>query len=97
MGTRDTSFLIAHGLMSEAVVGECEFMMLVLVVPVLKPGKNISFSHFDNCGFRVLAHSFLRGFLYFYCLQLNDLNLNGVLHLAMFVMLCECYLGFLST
>jgi hypothetical protein len=39
------------------------------------------------------AHSFLRGLLEHYCLELHHLNPNGVVHVAAFVALCEGYLG----
>jgi hypothetical protein len=38
-------------------------------------------------------HPFLRDLLYVYVIQLHDLNPNTILHLACFVMLCECFLG----
>jgi hypothetical protein len=45
---------------------------------------------------RVLSlppHPFLRGLLFAYGIQLHDLNPNTILHIACFIMLCECFLG----
>jgi hypothetical protein len=38
-------------------------------------------------------HDFLRGLLFAYGIQLHDLNPNTILHIASFIMLCECFLG----
>ena len=35
----------------------------------------------------------MRGLLYAYGIQLHDLTPNGVLHIACFFVLCECFLG----
>jgi hypothetical protein len=39
------------------------------------------------------ASDFFRGLLYFYGLQLNHLNPNSIAHVAIFVHLCEAFLG----
>src|SRR3954468_8065877 len=44
-------------------------------------------------GFALSDHPFVRGLLYTYQLQLHDLTPNGVLHIACFLTLCECFLG----
>jgi hypothetical protein len=44
-------------------------------------------------GFSFPLHPFLRGLLFAYRIQLHDLNPNTILHIACFIMLCECFLG----
>jgi hypothetical protein len=39
------------------------------------------------------AHEFLRGLLFVYGVQLHQLTLNSILHIAYFVTLCESFLG----
>ncbi|KAK1662411.1 hypothetical protein QYE76_050570 [Lolium multiflorum] len=38
-------------------------------------------------------HEFLRGLLFVYGLQLHQLTPNSILHVSIFIMLCECFLG----
>ena len=38
-------------------------------------------------------HPLLRWLLYYYGLYLHDLTLEGILHLSVFIMLCEGFLG----
>ena len=35
----------------------------------------------------------MRGLLYAYGVQIHDFTLNGILHIAVFMTLCECFLG----
>jgi hypothetical protein len=44
-------------------------------------------------GFRLPAHPFFRGLLYFYRLELCHLNPNSILHITIFIHLCGAYLG----
>jgi hypothetical protein len=44
-------------------------------------------------GLSLPPHPFLRGLLFAYGIQLHDLNPNTILHIACFIMLCECFLG----
>jgi hypothetical protein len=44
-------------------------------------------------GLSLPPHPFLRGLLFAYGIQLHDLNPNTILHIAGFIMLCECFLG----
>jgi hypothetical protein len=37
--------------------------------------------------------TFVHGLLYFYDLHLHDLTLEGILHIATFITLCEAFLG----
>jgi hypothetical protein len=60
-----------------------------------RPEENevISFAHFHSFGFGVLAHPLLRWLLYYYGLRLHDLTPHGILHLSIFIMLCEGFPG----
>ena len=48
---------------------------------------------FFQRGLSVPVHPFLRGLLYWYGLELHNLNPNGLLHVSCFITLCECFLG----
>ena len=45
------------------------------------------------CGLATPTHKFLWGLLYFYKIELQHLNPNGIQHMAAFVVLCEEFLG----
>ena len=64
-----------------------------------RPEENevISFAHFHSFGFGVLAYPLLRWLLYYYCLRLHDLTLEGIHYLSIFIMLCEVFLGIPAT
>jgi len=53
----------------------------------------VVFASFLLRGFGVPAHPFLRGLLHFYGISLCALNPNSILHIAIFINLCEAYLG----
>ena len=44
-------------------------------------------------GLSLPAHEFLRGLLFVYGVQLWQLTPNAILHLAVFITICEGYLG----
>jgi hypothetical protein len=44
-------------------------------------------------GLALLALHFLRNLLYYYQIELHHLSVDGILHIASFVMLCEAFLG----
>jgi hypothetical protein len=44
-------------------------------------------------GLSLPAHEFLRGLLFVYGMQLHQLMLNSILHIACFITLCETFLG----
>ena len=44
-------------------------------------------------GISLPIHEFLRGLLFVYGVQLHHLTPNGILHVACFITLCECFLG----
>ena len=51
------------------------------------------FVDFLTRGLSFLLHEFVRGLLYAYGVQLHDLTPNSILHIACFIVLCECFLG----
>lgn len=53
----------------------------------------ISFAPFIERGLSQSIHPFLCGLLHFYGIKLHNLILNGILHVTVFVIFCECYLG----
>ncbi|RLM69727.1 orf3 [Panicum miliaceum] len=61
--------------------------------PHPEPHEVVSFLAFHERGLGYLAHRFLRGLLHEWRLELQHLNLNGVLHIAGFDNLCEAFLG----
>jgi hypothetical protein len=53
----------------------------------------VSFVHFHERGFGIPVSKFFRGLLHYYGIELQNLNPNSVLQIAVFVTLCEGYLG----
>ena len=62
-------------------------------MPSPPDGYVVSFAHFHERGFVTPAHRFLRGLLYYYKIEVQHLNPNGIQHMAAFVALCEGFLG----
>ena len=62
-------------------------------VPRPRTDEVVSFLSFHEHGLGYLAHWFLRGLLNEWGLELQHLNLTGVLHNASFVTICEAFLG----
>jgi hypothetical protein len=62
-------------------------------VPTPLAGHVVSFVHFHECGLTMPPHRFLLGILHYYKIQLHHLNPNGIQHIAVFIVLCERYLG----
>ena len=56
-------------------------------------GYVVLFAHFHERGLMTPTHKFLRGLLHFYKIELQHLNPNRILHMAVFVVLCEGFLG----
>ena len=56
-------------------------------------GYVVSFAHFHGRGFATPAHRFLQGLLHYYKIKVQHLNPNGIQHMAVFVALCEGFLG----
>ncbi|KAK1607061.1 hypothetical protein QYE76_030734 [Lolium multiflorum] len=44
-------------------------------------------------GLSTPVHEFLRGLLFIYGIQLHQLTPNSILHISLFITLCECFLG----
>jgi hypothetical protein len=53
----------------------------------------ILFLHFIERGLALPTSNFFRGLLYFYGIQIHHLNPNSIAHVAIFVYLCEAFLG----
>jgi O-antigen ligase len=62
-------------------------------VPTLPKGYRVMFLAFLLHGLSLPAHEFLRGLLFVYGVQLHQLTLNSILHIAYFITLCESFLG----
>jgi hypothetical protein len=63
------------------------------VFPSPREGERVCFVDFLPRGFGFPLHDFVRGLLYAYGIQIHDLTPNGVLSIASFIVLCECFLG----
>ncbi|KAM0857498.1 hypothetical protein ACQ4PT_048462 [Festuca glaucescens] len=53
----------------------------------------VTFVDFLVRGLAVPVHEFLRGLLFIYGIQLHQLTPNSLLHISIFITLCECFLG----
>jgi hypothetical protein len=62
-------------------------------LPAHVVGYVVSFTAFHERGFNVPSHPFLRSLLWYYGLELHHLPPFRVLHIAVFVTMCEAYLG----
>ena len=63
------------------------------VYPAPREGERVCFVDFLPWGFGFPLQDFVRGLLYAYGVQIHDLTPNGVLSIAGFIVLCECFLG----
>ena len=63
------------------------------VTPHPKDGERLCFVDFVNRGFAFPVHEFFRALMYTYGVQLHDFTPNSMLHIACFIVLCECFLG----
>jgi hypothetical protein len=63
------------------------------VEPRPKENEVVSFVLFLLLVFGLPAHPLLRWLLYYYGPFLRDLTPEGILHLSVFIMLCEGFLG----
>jgi hypothetical protein len=62
-------------------------------IPEPPSGYRLMFLAFLLRSFSLPAHEFLRGLLFVYGVELHQLTLNSLLHIAYFVTLCESFLG----
>ena len=63
------------------------------LAPVPENGEIVSFTAFHHLGLGLPLHPFVRGLLFFYGLWLHDMMLEGILHMATFIMLCKAFVG----
>ena len=56
-------------------------------------GFTVMFAAFLFRGLSLPAHEFLRSLLFFYGIQLWQLTPNSILHLSIFITVCEAFLG----
>jgi hypothetical protein len=61
--------------------------------PSLPPGYVVSFVSFHERGFGVPASRFMRAILHNYGVELHNLSPNSISQAAIFVAVCEGYLG----
>ena len=61
--------------------------------PFEKTSEIVLFKAFVECGLAISACDFLWGLLFFWGVQLDHLTPNSILHIAIFVQLCEAFLG----
>jgi hypothetical protein len=61
--------------------------------PSPPPGYVLSFVSFHERGFGVPASRFMRAILHFYGVELHNLNPNSIAQAAIFVVVCEGFLG----
>jgi hypothetical protein len=84
--------LVAEGLLQgqDVIQGRPSFRHLF---PQGKVDEIILFLHFVKRGLVLPASNFLHDLLYFYGIQIHHLNPNSIAHVAIFVHLCEAFLG----
>ncbi|KAK1697585.1 hypothetical protein QYE76_014282 [Lolium multiflorum] len=61
--------------------------------PSPRIGYRVTFVDHLIRGLATPIHEFLRGLLFVYGLQLHHLTPNSILHISIFITLCECFLG----
>jgi hypothetical protein len=66
-----------------------------VTVPIEDTHKSVIYVPFLIRGLALPVSPFFRGLLDFYNLNLTHLNPNSILHISIFVHLCEAYLGIL--
>lgn len=85
--------LVRKGLLCEKTAADEWLLPGPEQVPSPPAGYVVSFAHFHERGFASPPSRFFRGLLYYYGLELQHLNPNGIQHIAAFVALCEGFLG----
>ncbi|XP_066385746.1 uncharacterized protein [Miscanthus floridulus] len=84
--------LVSDGLIQNKVIAEWR-VPGEHRVPALGPGEIVLFVSFVHAGLCLPASVFLHQFLGYFGVSLNHLTPNAVLHLSVFVHLCEAFLG----
>ncbi|KAK1613135.1 hypothetical protein QYE76_036808 [Lolium multiflorum] len=61
--------------------------------PTPRIGYRVTFIDHLIRGLSTPIHEFLRGLLFVYGIQLHQLTPNSILHISIFITMCECFLG----
>lgn len=61
-------------------------------VPLPRDDDGVVLAPFYARGFGLPLHPFIRGLLFFYELEIQNLHPNSFLHMACFIILCEAFL-----
>ncbi|KAK1650849.1 hypothetical protein QYE76_068654 [Lolium multiflorum] len=61
--------------------------------PLPRPGEFVIFMSFLDRGFALPTSDFMRQLLAFYSIKISDLRPHSIQQIALFVAMCECYLG----
>jgi hypothetical protein len=85
---------IAAGIIPEFKHERCRVPAANEVEPRPRPGEFVIFMNFLDRGFALPTSNFLQQLLAFYSIKIFDLGPHNVQQIALFVALCECYLGF---
>jgi hypothetical protein len=87
--------LVVHGVLTDRATGGWH---LAAGEPFPTPHTDelVVFEDYFFHGFGVPVHPFLRSLIDYYGISLCNLSLNSILHVSMFINLCESYLGILS-
>ena len=85
--------LVHHGLLCAWTLAEEWLLPGNEDLPSPFYGYVVSCAHFHERGLTNPAHKFLRRLLHFYKIELQHLNPNRIQHMAMFIALCEGFLG----
>jgi hypothetical protein len=86
-----------RGLVSDSLIQEKDFADWKVLgqhrVPTPGLGEIVLFISFVQAGLCLPASTFLHRFLHYFDISLNHLIPNAVLHLSVFVHLCEAFIG----
>ena len=63
------------------------------VLPEPRANERVCFAEFLPRVLSFPLHDFVRGLMYAYGVQIHDFTPNGIMHIACFMVLCECFLG----
>ena len=83
--------LVEEGLLQSKEVVSCVNLDLTLC-PMKNVEELVLFQHFMERGLALPASEFLHGMLHFYGIQIHHLTPNSIVHISIFVHLCEAFL-----